>query len=102
MSRPLPPDVANLVRPMPPDFDPKLEDHGRYVRWGATLNIEGSGPVDVELGYSRAGGKAAEDREQRNLRAGAWQVTELARLGRFDLLNYCLVIRHKVRAGPSG
>lgn len=91
----LPSDVAELVHPMPADFNPPVEDMGRYARWAATLTVEGYGPVDVELGFSRAGGKSDEMKELENLRKGAWQVTELARLGRRDLLAHCIVGRHK-------
>ena len=91
----LPPDVAELVQPMPDDFAPAFEDRGRYVRWGATLTVEGGDPVAVELGYSRAGGKADEIAERENLRISAWQAMEFARLGRRDLLAHCIVGRHK-------
>ena len=95
MSRTLPADVAALIRPIPDDFTPTFEDHGYYVRWGAIVDVAGSGPLSVELGYSKASGKADDHKERANLRAGAWQVTELARLGRGDLLGYCTVGRSK-------
>lgn len=95
MSRPLPADVAAQVRPMPADFNPDFEDRNSHVRWSATLDVAGSGPLDVELGFSRAGGKADEKIERANLRTSAWQATELARLGRRDVLDYCRVNRHK-------
>jgi hypothetical protein len=92
MSRALPPDVVALVLPMPDGFAPTFEDHDRYVRWAATLTVEGVGPLDVELGFS----KVVDSPEQRvSLRASAWQAMELARLGRRDLLGYCMVGRHK-------
>ena len=97
MSRALPPDVAALVQPMPGDFHPTFEDRGYYVWWGASLDLPDTTKVDVELGFSRAGGKADINKERENLRASAWQATELARLGRRDLLAYCIVRRH-VRA----
>lgn len=99
MSRPLTADIAALVRPMPDDFTLALEDHGRYVRWESTLTVEGHGPVEVELGYSRAAGDRNEPIERAILRERAWQAMELARLGRTDLLDYCMVDRHK-RARP--
>jgi hypothetical protein len=95
MGRALPADVARQMTPMPPDFLINFEDHGHYVRWSATLTIEGQGPIEIELGYSRAGGKADEKAERMNLRESAWEVMELARLGRADLLQHCLVDRHK-------
>lgn len=95
MARTVQPSVAAQVRPMPSDFAINFEDHGRYVRWTATLTVEDHGPVDVELGYSRASGKADEAKERANLRASAWQAMEFARLGRVDLLNHCAVDRHK-------
>lgn len=94
MSRALPPDVAAQVRPMPADFSPGFEDRNSHVRWAATLDVAGVS-VPVELGFSRAGGRADEPKERANLRASAWQATELARLGRRDLLDYCVVGRHK-------
>ena len=59
MLRTLQPHIAALVRPMPDDFSVNFEDHGRYVRWTETLMVEGYGPVEVELGYSRARGRTA-------------------------------------------
>lgn len=90
----LPTDVAELVQPVPAEFAPTFQDRGRYVRWAETLMVAGQ-PVSVELGYSQASGKADEITEQENLRKSAWQVTELARLGRRDLLAHCIVGRHK-------
>ena len=90
----LPPDVAALVQPMPADFYPQIEDRGRYAWWGATLMVSGE-PVAVELGFSKAGGKVDEAAECEKLRKSAWQATELARLGRRDLLAHCIVGRHK-------
>ena len=95
MSRQLPPDVTALVAPMPKDFTPSFEDYPRYVRWAATLGLPDGTAVAVELGFSKVSGKADLDKERENLRAGAWQTTELARLGRRDLLDYCIVGRHK-------
>lgn len=95
MTRPLPPFIAAQVKPVPGDFAPNFVDHGNYVRWSDTLTVAGYGPAEVELGYSRAGGKANESKEAANLRARAWQTMELARLGQFDLLKYALATRHK-------
>jgi hypothetical protein len=95
MSRTLQADVAALVQPMPKDFAPSFQDMGRYVRWDATLDLPDGTTVNVELGFSRAAGKVDENKERENLRASAWQTTELARLGRRDLLDYCVVGRHK-------
>jgi len=95
MSRSLPPDVAALVQPMPDDFQPSFEDRGYYVRWSATFDLPDQTKLEVELGFSRANGKVDINKERENLRAGAWQTTELARLGRRDLLAYCIVGRHK-------
>jgi hypothetical protein len=95
MPRTLQAHVAVLIQPMPRDFAVGFHDHGSYVRWHDTVTVEGHGPVDVELGYSRAGGRANEDQERANLRASVWQVIELARLGRIDLLDHCLTDRHK-------
>ena len=97
MTRALPPTIAALLRPIPADFAVAFEDRGRLVRWSATLIVEGYGPIEVELGYSRAAGKVDEHKEQSNLRARIWQTLELARLGRGDLLDYCTVGRHDRR-----
>jgi hypothetical protein len=99
MTRTVHPTLAALIRPVPGDFAIVITDLGRAVRWSGTLTVAGHGPVEVELGYSKASGKADESKEQANLRAGAWQAMELARLGRLDLLGYCLVSRHKGRPG---
>ena len=95
MSRSIPPDVAALIAPLPPDFRPSFEDRGRYVRWTDTLALPDQTSIHVELGFSRASGKADENKERENLRKSAWQTTELARLGRADLLAYCIIGRHK-------
>ena len=100
MTRPLHPTIALLIRPVPGDFVPKFDDQqdthrSGYVRWSATLTVAGHGPVQVELGFSKARGKADITKETANLRAGAWQAMELARLGRADLLSHCRVDRHK-------
>lgn len=94
MSRSLPKDVADQIAAMPADFAPEFQDRNSHVRWAATLDCAGSGPIEVELGFSRAG-QLDEKKERENLRASAWQATELARLGRRDLLDYCRVGRHK-------
>jgi|HubBroStandDraft_3_1064219.scaffolds.fasta_scaffold60730_2 hypothetical protein len=95
MPRALQPQVALLIRPIPSDFSVDFEDNGHFVRWKATLTVEGHGPIDVELGYSRAGGTADEAKERTNLRESAWQAMELARLGRLDMLQFCHVNRHQ-------
>ena len=95
MPRALQPHVAAFIQPMPSDFAIDFHDHGTYVRWHDTFTVIGHGPVEVELGYSRAGDRANEDQERANLRAGAWQAMELARLGRIDLLSHCLTDRHR-------
>lgn len=97
MSRTLDPAFSSFLEPIPADFAPTFEEvrKGRAVRWAATLIVKDHGPVDVELGYSKASGKADEAAEAARLRAGAWQAMELARLGRLDLLSHCLVGRHK-------
>ena len=99
--RQLPPVLATKIEPVPSDFAPTFEDRGKYVRWADTLTVPDHGPIEVELGYSKAGGKADESKEAANLRARVWQTMELARLGRVDLLGYCLVSRHKGRAGKK-
>jgi hypothetical protein len=93
--RQLHPVLATNIKPVPADFAPTFEDRGKYVRWADTLTVPGHGPLEVELGYSKAGGKADISKEQANLRAKAWQAMELARLGRLDLLSHCRVDRHK-------
>lgn len=94
MSRHLPLDIARLVQPIPSSFAPTFEqpDH-RYLRWSATLDVKGHGQAAVELGFHRRKGDQPTAAE--HLRASAWQATELARLGRIDLLKHCLKTRHK-------
>lgn len=91
MSRSLPADIAAQIGPIPADFAPEFEDRNNHVRWSATLEVRGA-QVPVELGFSRVGD---DKKERENLRLSAWQATELARLGRADLLAYCTVGRHK-------
>lgn len=91
----IPRGISDQIRDMPADFAPTFVDHGRYVRWSTTLRPDGSPPVPVELGFSKASGKADMAAETENLRAGAWQATELARLGRADLLAIAHPDRHK-------
>ena len=90
MSRHLPSDVAALLRPTPTDFLFKIEDHGHYLRWSATLDVDHHGQIEVELGFHGSNGHS-------HLRASAWQAMELARIGRLDLLSHCRVDRHKAR-----
>lgn len=92
--RPLPSAIARLVRPMPATFAPVLEDRGRFLRWSETLVVNGAS-VAVELGFHRCG--KGDHAGAVHLRAAAWQAIELARLGRFDLLNHCRVDRHRAR-----
>ena len=92
MSLVLPAHVAERIRPVPSDFSPAFEDHPGYVRWAATLDVIPSGPMDVEIGFSKAGGDLAIRRER--LRQSAWQAMELARLGQRGLLGYSSVTRH--------
>ena len=99
MTRVLPAVVAALVKPVPGDFSPTFTDGKGFVRWADTLIVANHGPAEVELGFSKAGGRADESAEMATLRAGVWQAMELARLGRLDLLGYCLVSRHKWRPG---
>jgi hypothetical protein len=99
--RPLPLGVAQRVRPIPASFVPAFESpDSRYLCWSATLEVKGHGPVEVELGYHNRKGKEADG--PNHLRASAWQATELARLGRLDLLGYCLASHHKGRGGKKG
>ena len=93
MSRVLPADVAAQVRPVPSDFNPTFEDRGTHLQWSATLDVHGGVLIDVELGIS----KQREDiaASTASLRDSAWQATELARIGRGDLLKHASVGRHK-------
>lgn len=98
MIRKLPSDITVQVLPMPRDFAPTFEDHGRYLRWAATVEIEGHGSVALELGYhNHPTRKHSATAGPNHLRAAAWQATELARLGRMDLLGHALVRRHHGR-----
>jgi hypothetical protein len=96
MSRHLPAHVANLLRPVPAEFSPKFVDHGHYLHWSATLDVANHGPVDVEIGFHHRGSSNKADGPT-HLRQTAWQATELARLGRLDLLAHCRVDRHRAR-----
>lgn len=96
MTRPLPEAVEAQIRPIPASFVPVYTaPDSRYLCWAATLDVDGYGPVDVELGYHIR--KGHEDEGTAHLRASAWQATELARLGCMNLLSHCLVDRHKAR-----
>ena len=98
MTRPLPPDVAEKVAPIPDDFKPTFEDHGRYLRWAGRVEVAGHGPVDLELGFHHHPGRRDSQADgPLSLRASAWQAMELARLGRLDLLSHALLHRHKAR-----
>ena len=91
MSRILPAHVASQIQPMPPNFHPAFEDKGRYVRWSATLQVNGAGPLEVELGCIKRSGLMYGVLLARS----AWQAMELARIGRGDLLKHAAVGRHK-------
>ena len=94
--RTVPPAVAKLIRPMPVGFNPAVQDRGRYFWWGERFDVSGT-MVEVELGFSKAGGKADVPAEMARLKRGAWQLTELARLGRKDLMLYAEIGRHRNR-----
>ncbi len=85
---------------MPRDFNPDIQDSGNHYWWGEKLEVAGE-TMTVELGFSKAGGKANIPAEMRHLREGAWQLKELARIGRRDLMQYADIGRHRNRVNRA-
>lgn len=97
--RDFPPDVAPLVLPVPAWFTihPHVSSNGLALRWADTLATT-EGPLDLEYGLRIRTGTADEMAELTGrLRVSAWQVHELIRLHRLDLLNHARADRHSAR-----
>lgn len=95
MSGPIPDAVRAKMAPMPPEFRPVILQDDNRIWWkGRVTSHIGSNvqQVQVEYGFSKRSGQDASD-----LKRIAWEISELARLGRPDLINYARVDRHAAR-----
>lgn len=99
----LPPDIRDLIRPIPADFTAAItqSEDGKTLNWIASVVIGEHGrSVRVEYGLRLP--PASVDRDVMaslidSVRQTAWQTTELARLNRIDLITYLLADRHSSR-----
>ena len=93
--RVLPPDVT--INPMPDDFTVSIERTANKssVLLKAKVRLSGR---DYELGLRPVDDPAAIDAAALEIKAGVWQLTELDRLGREDLMRYAAVDRHQGRS----
>lgn len=95
--RDLPADLH--IEPAPHKFTAHIvaTPDGRALKWNAQVSTP-NGPMRVEYGLRLRDGEASTIAEAiRSITETAWQTTELARLGRTDLLHYVTVGRHANR-----
>lgn len=92
--RDLPADL--IIDPTPHTFDPPITDDGAVLRWSGLIAGE-----RYAIGLRPARTAAALDKARDDLRYGAWQLHELARLGRKDLMVYAHQDRHLNRVKPK-
>lgn len=100
----VPADVANLFQPIPDGFTPPCETEktGRVLIWRGSVpdgQPNSAQRLKVEVGAVRAV-KGGDPAAYETLKAEVWQVMELARLGRQDLLSYARTDRRKAFARP--
>lgn len=88
--RTVPPDVT--LESAPPDFAPTFTDDGQVIAWRGTI-----GGKQYVLGLRPARTAAALAAAHKDLRNGVWQLMELQRIGRQDLMQYGAADRHANR-----
>lgn len=94
--RTLPASIA--INKVPDDFDPVIADTSKptdpraVLKWSGTIS-----GLKYELGLRPARSDSQIDQAKADLRYGAWQLQELARLGRADLMTFALATRHQQR-----
>ena len=88
--RNLPNDV--MIQPMPDEFSVTVDDDGRVLK--ATSRINGQ---LYELGLRPERKPVALEQARIDLHKGIWQLHELARLNRPDLMQYAHKDRHAYR-----
>lgn len=98
---PIPHDARRGMLPCPADFAPTLTDNGRSIAWRGTVTVHSPGrstPLLVEYGLSKSDPDARE-----RVRAAVWEIKELARLGREELLGFARADRHlgAARSAPQ-
>lgn len=99
--RALPADI--VLDPIPEKFTAHIivTPDGRTLKWSAQVSTP-TGPLRVEYGLRLKDGEQATIAAAiASVRATAWQTTELARLGRTELLNYVRTDRHTNRPGKG-
>lgn len=96
MSGPIPDSVREKMLPMPPDFRPVVQQDNDRMWWRGRVTTKIGDRVDqlqVEYGFSKRSGQDASE-----IKRVAWEIHELARLGRGDLISYARQDRHTARA----
>lgn len=95
---PIPDALRAHFNPMPPDFAPSIMEMPKAWAWRGRVEIASPGRVDkveCEYGLPKSMGHTAAE-----LRAFVWEIMELGRLGRGDLLTFARVDRHSKRPAP--
>lgn len=99
MSGPIPDATRAKMAAMPPEWKPAIHEDQDRIWWQANVTSHIGTSVQqipVEYGFSKRTGKGRSV-----LRATAWEISELARLGRLDLIQYARKDRHQARPGPK-
>ena len=92
--RTLPLDVE--IAASPEDFAPPIMDDGRTLSWNGVINGR-----KYQLGLRpERHDFAAIAQAKIDLKMGVWQLLELGRLGRSDLMAYASAERHQGRPIP--
>lgn len=95
---PIPDALRAQFAPMPADFAPHIMETPKAWAWRGRVEVASPGRVDkieCEYGLPRSMDHAADE-----LRAFVWEIMELGRLGRGDLMGFARVDRHSKRPAP--
>jgi hypothetical protein len=91
-------EAQSAVQDVPADWGPDVVDDGRTLKWEGRVQLDGR-MVSLEVGLRpRTDQERAEALE--HLRRTSWTLTELARLGRGDLLRPFRKDRHTATGRP--
>lgn len=95
---PIPDALRAQFAPMPPDFAPSIMEMPKAWAWRGRVEVASPGRVDkveCEYGLPKSMGHTAAE-----LLPFVWEIMELGRLGRGDLLTFARVDRGKGRPIP--
>ena len=95
MSGPIPASVRAKMLPAPQNWNPPIHEDDDRIWWRGIVTTsigQRVSQLPVEYGFSKRNGP-----DRSVVKAVAWEITELARLGRLDLIGYARVDRHKGR-----